>query len=642
MNFRSDINGLRAIAVISVVLFHFGFDFFQGGFAGVDIFFVISGYLMTGIIINGLEDNRFTLINFYHSRAKRIIPPLVVLSLVILPIGYYFLIRPEDFTSLSKHVYSSLGFFSNHIYLSESGYFDVAPQDKWLLHTWSLSVEWQFYMIYPILLILLYKTTSINKIKITLGILFALSFILSVIATTNWPTHSYYLLPTRAWEMILGALAFLYPIQLNKNSKLAFETTGLALILLSITLISSDTPWPGYMAGLPVIGTYLIIVANRQNSLITNNIVMRPIGKWSYSIYLWHWPIVSLSYFIGVNNNPTYKVPLILLSLLLGYISYKLIEQRLSLKNTAFILLATFSSSLLIYNYSPEPNRHQYLEDIVTSIKTKKYQCFDEIGKHADNHVACQLTTGNKRLMALGDSHMNSSLPVIEKIAKESDYELFYAGFSGCPPLIGAYPVRSDQDKKNCKILNEKAINFAVENNIDTVFLAARWTYYTIGDYNRGYFQFLRKTDDITTRKNRQSSAQALEHGLETTLTEYKNKGIKVLILLQVPMQTKGPDKAYSSSLSMSNKIDIDLLNKNSVSKELHNALQKETNTIIKNVSRNFNNVTLIDPTDIYCGSEQCLIGDKNNSFYSDDDHLSVIGSYKLQSMLEKNLAINK
>ena len=293
--FRADINGLRAFAVIAVVLFHFNPSWVPGGFAGVDVFFVISGFLMTGIIFRGLEQNNFSILKFYVARANRIIPALAVLCLVLLIMGWFYL-TPVEYRGLGKHVASSVSFLSNFMYWAEAGYFDAASHEKWLLHTWSLSVEWQFYIIYPIILVLLTKIFSTKAIKSMLVIGTILGFIFCVIATYKWPNPSYYLLPTRAWEMMLGGIAYLYPLTLRDNKKKILELVGLALIIGSYFFISSENLWPGYLAVFPVLGSFLIIQAQRNDSFITGNIVFQKIGSWSYCSGL-----INLYRSIGIN-----------------------------------------------------------------------------------------------------------------------------------------------------------------------------------------------------------------------------------------------------------------------------------------------------------------------------------------------------
>ncbi|MFA0441259.1 acyltransferase family protein, partial [Vibrio sp. 10N.222.51.C12] len=297
MQFRYDVNGLRAIAVMAVVLFHFNEQWMPGGFIGVDVFFVISGFLMTGIIFRGLEKNNFSILNFYIARANRIIPALVMLCLVLLVFGWFYL-TPTDYTELGKHISSSIGFMSNIIYWKESSYFAVSSYEKWLLHTWSLSVECQFYIIYPLVLVAMSKICSLKTMKSIVLIGAIIGFIFSILATYRWPTPAYYLLPTRAWELMFGGVAYLYPLKLKKNKKKLVEILGLALIATSFIFISKEELWPGYLSIIPVFGAFLLIQSNQNDSVLTNNSVFQAIGKWSYSIYLWHWPfVVAINYF---------------------------------------------------------------------------------------------------------------------------------------------------------------------------------------------------------------------------------------------------------------------------------------------------------------------------------------------------------
>jgi len=325
MKFRKDINGLRAIAVIAVVLFHFNESWLPGGFAGVDVFFVISGFLMTSIIFNGIERKQFSTIQFYIARANRILPALAVLSIALLLFGWFF-ITPSDYTTLTKHVTSSLFFLSNVTYWSESGYFDIASHNKWLLHSWSLSVEWQFYIIYPLILVTMRKFMSLKSMKLTLLISTIVLFLFSIIATYLWPNPAYYLLPTRAWEMMLGGIAYTSPFTIKDRHKSYVQLTGLTLIIGAYLFISKDTPWPGYLAILPVLGAFLVIQSQHSTSVITNNFIFQKLGAWSYSIYLWHWPFVVAIYYFSLEYFYVYLG--ILLSILFGSISYNLIEKR--------------------------------------------------------------------------------------------------------------------------------------------------------------------------------------------------------------------------------------------------------------------------------------------------------------------------
>lgn len=205
------------------------------------------------------------------------------------------LFNPSDYRDLGRQVEKSSLFISNLLFAKGGGYFDTAEHTKWLLHTWSLSVEWQFYIFFPILIVILKKYFSFTNLKRVVIGLFLASFIYCIYATYKDSKTAYFLLTSRAWEMLLGGLAFLYPWSVkSKIKQITIQSLGIVLIVASYFLMSKDTLWPGYMAIIPVFGAYLIIVSNFQNNFIINNIVFNYVGKWSYSIYVWHWPLVVL------------------------------------------------------------------------------------------------------------------------------------------------------------------------------------------------------------------------------------------------------------------------------------------------------------------------------------------------------------
>lgn len=215
---RKDIQGLRALAVISVVLYHFNSDFMPSGFAGVDVFFVISGFLMTKIILSGMDKKNFSFSRFYQNRAKRILPALTIVIIALLIFGYLFM-EPLTYKKIGEHSFTSLLFYSNHVYLGESGYFDSSSKEKFLLHTWSLSVEWQFYIIYPVILYVVNKVAGLKAVKISIVIMFIFSLSLSVLCVPSHIEFGYFMIPTRAWEMLVGGMGYAFQVNLsNKKS----------------------------------------------------------------------------------------------------------------------------------------------------------------------------------------------------------------------------------------------------------------------------------------------------------------------------------------------------------------------------------------------------------------------------------------
>ncbi|HWL29750.1 MAG TPA: acyltransferase, partial [Burkholderiaceae bacterium] len=309
-NFRYDINALRGWAVIAVMLFHFDLPGFGGGFVGVDVFFVISGLLMTSIIVRGLSSGEgthgFSLIGFYYARAKRILPALIVLCAILLGVGW-FTLASTDYRELGSHSALSLAFLSNMKYWLEAGYFDAASHEKWLLHTWSLSVEWQFYLVLPLFLMVVWRFfPGRRNARYALLAAFAASLLMSVVLTPGHPSTSFYFFPIRAWEMLAGGLCHLFAAELALDARQArlAEWLGYGLILASIFTLDATDAWPSYLALLPVSGALLVLIANRQQSFLSRLRLTQRMGLWSYSVYLWHWPMVVALVYLEREDEP--------------------------------------------------------------------------------------------------------------------------------------------------------------------------------------------------------------------------------------------------------------------------------------------------------------------------------------------------
>lgn len=475
MKFRYDINGLRAIAVIAVALFHFNANWLTGGFAGVDVFFVISGYLMTGIIFSGLELGNFNLWQFYVRRARRIIPALAVLCIVLLLFGLCYLTL-LDFQMLGKHVASSLLFVSNFVFWREAGYFDVTSTEKWLLHTWSLAVEWQFYIIYPMILLGLKNILSLKWLKFLVVFVTVISFFFSLILTTKWPDFSYYVLPTRAWEMMFGGLAFIYPLNLTRKVGKAIEISGVFVIIFSLFLVSETTAWPGYAALFPVLGTYLVILSNQQESVLTNNRISQSLGKWSYSIYLWHWPLVVYG---SKYSNEYWPYVGMLLSIVLGYISFRFIESRRTLNVIRWKVLYSVSLSLALfslYTYQVYQKHHKYTFD-------KEY--FDSQVWQFTNSFKEIASFEKTKTLILGDSQgaditrIFKEFPSVNMVSKSTFTECGIPFVEENKRDLFLRSQLSKQRKLNllgaCNQQMEMIENFLTKNRPDKIFVAYVW-----------------------------------------------------------------------------------------------------------------------------------------------------------------------
>jgi len=349
MKYRREIDGLRALAILPIIFYHAGFRLFSGGYVGVDIFFVVSGYLITSIILTDLENNNFSIKNFYERRARRILPALYVVLLSSTALAW-FLFLPDAMELFSKSLVAASTFTSNIYFWRTSGYFDTANELKPLIHTWSLAVEEQYYILFPILLIALFKIKR-RLIGPILFILLALSLYYSQWLSTRVPAFNFYMLPTRIWELLIGALIAIY-LKRNIGSKSELvnqlgSVTGLLLITISIFLYTDKTPFPGIFALAPTIGAGLIIIFATDKTFINKLLSTRlfvGIGLISYSAYLWHQPIYAFAREYLIEVNSPQAATLTIICFIFAYLSWRFIENPFRNKKAiSSIKVAVFS-----------------------------------------------------------------------------------------------------------------------------------------------------------------------------------------------------------------------------------------------------------------------------------------------------------
>ena len=331
MKYRPEIDGLRALAVVPVILFHAGFDIFSGGFIGVDIFFVISGYLITTILLEDIEEGRFSLVNFYERRARRIIPALFFVVIVCIPFAWMWML-PSQMKDFSQSLVAVSLFASNILFWQESEYFTAFEQEKPLLHTWSLAVEEQYYILFPIFLIFAWRFGK-NKVFLMILMMAAISFLISEWGWRYKANANFFLAPTRAWELFAGSIsAFLVKNRgVRKNNVLAI--IGLAAIIFSISAYDKTTPMPSLYALVPVLGVMLLILYANKDTFAAKLLSMKifvGIGLISYSAYLWHQPIFVFARIKQISQpSPTLMLLFCLLSMLLAYLSWIYVEKPL-------------------------------------------------------------------------------------------------------------------------------------------------------------------------------------------------------------------------------------------------------------------------------------------------------------------------
>ncbi|EKO3757419.1 acyltransferase, partial [Vibrio metschnikovii] len=604
--------------------------------AGVDVFFVISGFLMTGIIFRGIEQENFSILKFYVARANRIIPALAVLCLVLLVFGWFYL-TPLDYRALGKHVGSSMGFLSNIIYWRESGYFDAASHEKWLLHTWSLSAEWQFYIIYPLVLVAMRKFMSLKAMKATVLVGTVLGFIFCVIATYKWPNPAYYLLPTRAWEMMIGGVAYLYPLKLAENRKKAFEWVGLALILFSYLFISKENLWPGYLALIPVLGAFLLIQSQRNDSIVTGNIIFQSLGKWSYSIYLWHWPLVVAIYYFDLNEQFIYFG--VILSVILGFISNRYIE---SIKfkndfNRIFTYIKCYPLYMVIFvglfgsiTFISRGFEWHYNNEVILAsneaVNKNPYKCMEE------KKFPCYIGNANNiKAIIVGDSHADALTTSLSSAFDLEKSGIIALTKSSCPFILG---IKSTKSGAECLEENERRLKILKEKYINTpIFWVARSSVYIKGQSNPDRIKDIRDTkpsiyfSEYSYEELNKDLLNEIDSALKLTLNEI-NDNRDVYLVLPTPEMRVNVPKKISRSLLLGHRVDAI-----GVDKSLYIDRNKEILDLFNKLPNKISNVTLLDPTIYLCDNNTCYGDYDGRPIYYDGDHMSEFGNKLLTPM---------
>ena len=571
MTFRNDINLLRALSVLFVLLYHFKIPYINNGYVGVDIFFVISGYLMTSIIFNGFNQNTFNLRKFYIGRFKRIVPALLIIVIILFIFGYFNFLS-IIYSRLVNEIVYAIAFISNIDYFRDVGYFDIDAYKKWFLHTWSLSVEFQFYLIYPLVLLILKKFFNINTLKWFILLAFILSLISSIYESYTNPSAAYFLLQNRAWQLLAGGLVYLFPMNIKKANLVQYVTV--TLLLIFIFLPSFKSIWGGVISTIPIILAVIFLYANSSNTYLAKIKALHYIGLWSYSIYLWHWVIVVFLFHYGLLDNIYYVALGIVLSILFGAISYYTIERNFKYKGR--IVLATL---IIVF----------ILSNIIYKKKLLNVGLDVEItGAYDDNNVLLGVVDLNTKFIVIGDSHAGVLTGMFNSLSQDKDLSMLDKLFNKGDNTI----ITADLDN----ISNEKDI---------TLFLIRRWDYIDI------------YTDDF-----------------DDVVKTLSNRFKKVVIMEQVPFHTMYSEDMYVKNYK-NGKIDYDGLYQSSISLSDHIKNNEKPDAKIEKEANKYQNVVVIDPTPYLCDKERCPVGDVSKAYYKDDDHLNCNGAMKLRPLFE-------
>lgn len=645
MAYRPEIDGLRALAVAPVVLYHAGVPGFSGGFVGVDVFFVISGFLITSLIWPDIQQGRFSILSFYERRARRILPALFVV-MAFSAFAAYRIFLNSDLLDFSHSLMATTAFVSNFHFLADIGYFAAPAATKPLLHTWSLAIEEQFYIFFPLLLLLLRKYQS-ERLRPILLQLIVLSFCISAALAVSQADKAFYLLHSRAWELLVGAvlaLGVLPPIKDRRlGSVLAF--TGISLILVSVFGYDHATPFPGFAALVPCLGTLLFIWSNtQQRNSIGQVLALKPvvgIGLISYSLYLWHWPlIVFIRYRLDRDLNPVEISAVILISLTLAIASWRWVERPFRGRSSVFTRVGIFRGAAIctvclalfgaMGNETSGFQTRPGLGQLATTPHPDTAACFE--GNALDRVKSgklCVLGVAKETapdFILWGDSHANALFPVFDAIAKKTGKYGVFAGKPACPPLLGLERRDDSPARGTCKEYNDAVLEYLVQANIKNIFLAARWNLalgrpsYELGI---GWSQAL-ATDENSTRLAVSENLPAYQRSLQRTLDSLSASQRRAWVILQVPYAGLRVPRYLASHGSSIGEFRLNL------------AEGMERNTVVWNALFPIcleHAVPLLNPLSVLCVQSNCLIEIDGQNLYQDDDHLSPRGAFMLESM---------
>lgn len=645
MQYRAEIDGLRAIAVTSVILFHANYQLFRGGYLGVDIFFVISGFLITSIIINDLQTKSFSILNFYERRARRILPALFVVVACSIPFAVYWML-PSELSRFGSSIIAVTLFVSNIFFRNHSGYFDSGIQDNPLFHTWSLAVEEQFYLLFPLSMLALWRFGR-NPTFYVIIVVALISLAISEWASRFSPIMNFYFLTTRAWELLLGSICAFIVLKHPPKPNDILSFIGLSLIGFSIFYFDENTRIPSIIAILPVGGTALILLYGTKGSLIARILsfrILTGVGLISYSAYLWHQPLFAFQR-IGnsVFSTDIPIQPLILLTFVLAYLTWRFVERPFRAKHQnvhtyrkpILATLAVVGFGLLFIGLSAQ-NPAGFLGRVSSySIDAKTQRALDaenDIGKYMLDCLTgtirgwgededCHLGNSTKRAIdfaIVGDSFAGSIADGIGLAALGQNKRGVIIASESCPPFVG---LGGDGTNKysECEPMQDTLFNMVERSGARTVFLVGSWGIF----YAPGACQ-LSKVDcsDMT------QTTEYILSSVQKTITGLIDQGLRVYIVGSPPNPKMDAAKTLARNYATGNfgELEIERTSKN----------HGYWNQFLK--TGDILGATFIPIIDYFCDADTCHITADGIPRFYDDYHITKTVSQNLAPYYENAL----
>jgi peptidoglycan/LPS O-acetylase OafA/YrhL len=660
--YRPDIDGLRAIAVTIVVLFHAGVFPFQGGFVGVDAFFVISGFLIGGIVHRDAARGRFSFVTFYARRARRILPALIAMVCATAAVGLAIL-SPIEMQRLSDSGMAALLGVSNLWFRVNTTYFSPdAHLDPYLM-TWSLGVEEQFYLVFPLLMLALHRFAP-KRIFLILAVLSLGSLVLSAVLTFRFPVSAFYLLPTRAWELGLGAMAAVIPVSrpmiAHRFLREMLSVFGLLAIGAALYLFNEQTFFPGLAALLPVLGALALICS--EGSLLNRKLLAaRPVvglGLISYSWYLWHWPLMAMVRVCFPGEAPVHiLVAVALLSLPIAYLSWRFIEtpfrhlgpaksprttnirvlRNYALAVTALIALLFGLRSGLPFRMAPAGYTiHAML------IKGSAGPCLSGYGQVSPNQsAACGMGDKRANIVLLGDSHAAALAPALKAIAEAHGYGFKQLTKASCPPLSGvtrqlpSHPGHAGE----CLTYNDRALADVIADKQNRIVVLAGFWSAPFEPEGRA------AGDAYRDRVNAGSGATALQNGLSRTLALFASAGRRVILVGDAPSFSFDPARqAFADALPARRAVQEFLapsfqLAGGIAAPQFVTKPARDTDRIVQEaVAAAPNGAQYISLADTLCTPTGCRVSMADVPYYIDSQHLSQAGAQAALAPLSASL----
>lgn len=669
--YRPHIDGLRALAVLAVVFYHARVFGVSGGFVGVDIFFVISGFLITSVIMRHLEQGTFSVATFWAQRVRRIFPALIVVLFASSIAAFFVVGYPSDYQRFGTSLAAQGVFASNMSFLRTNSYFEDSSRFTPLLHLWSLSVEEQFYILFPLLLIALYATRKRGYavIPAALAVIFFASLAYAAYLVNLRPTEGitffgmggrfvsgatnasagFYLLPSRAWELLAGALLAMTALRLRTRAlSEVVSWAGLVAILGSVLFFSDATPFPGIAALIPVIGALAYIAGNEHEPTSAAKLLsIRPLvmtGLMSYSLYLWHWPLIV---FAGLGffdmRSKVVVASLVALSFALAWLSYRYVEmpfqKRTLLPATRDLIIAAVIGMSLLTGWGIAISLYGTrlaaavslaavrILDATTDSVPWGAECFERPNDEKVFGGLCRigdaLATTSPRFVLWGDSHAESLVPMLSSMAKSYGASGVVYDDGYCVPVPGVHRMPRDT---RCDDLNTNALAFVRENDIGTVILAARWSYYVRGGQYGKTSALV--TDSSTPSETSLQAHDALDRGLSALVQVLSREGKRVYIVAQVPEQFGFDihDAFYRVSRSGNDGVF------SGITATEHESYQSDINGIIDRL-QDLPGVRIIRPAYALCVDGTCRIESGGRYLYRNEDHLSTYGTFQLEPL---------